>query len=267
MSRHRSGLRSITLGTVSIATIGLTLANVEAVQAVTTAIIAGTAGADELIGTPDDDTINGRGGADVMTGLAGNDTYIVDDEADQVVEQAFEGTDTVRVFGWYQLPANVNNLIVAGSQDGGGQGNALANRLIGNSGSNTLNGGPGNDTLTGRGGPDAFHFHSPLNVDTNVDRLTDFNVLEDSLVLWWTAFPAFTRCEGSNPPALAPSRLRIGASATTDSHRIVYNPNSGALNYDSDGSGPTPAVRFATLSTDLALTGDDFRIVSRTLCP
>ena len=260
-------MRSIMLGAVSIATICLTLANVEAVQAVTTAIIAGTAGADELIGTPDDDTINGRGGADVMTGLAGNDTYIVDDEADQVVEQAGEGADTVRVFGWYVLPAYVNNLIVAGSQDGGGNGNNLANRMIGNSGSNALNGGPGNDTLTGRGGPDSFHFHSPLNAGTNVDRVTDFSVLEDTLVLWYTAFPAFIRCDGTAEPNLAPSRLRIGASATTDSHRIVYNPNSGALNYDSDGSGPTPAVRVATLSTDVALTGDDFRIVSRSICP
>ena len=267
MSRRRSRLRSITLGTVSIATIVLTLANVEAVQAVTTGIIAGTAGADELIGTPDDDTINGRGGADVMTGLAGNDTYIVDDEADQVVEQAGEGADSVRVFGWYVLPAYVNNLIVAGSQDGGGNGNNLANRMIGNSGSNALNGGPGNDTLTGRGGRDDFTFNSSLNASTNVDRVTDFTVGVDSLVLWWTVFPAFTRCDGLNAPDLAPSRLHIGASATTDSHRIVYNPNSGALSYDSDGSGPTAAVRFATLSPDLALTGDDFRILSRTACP
>jgi hypothetical protein len=68
-----------------------------------------------------------------MTGLAGNDTYIVDDEADQVVKQCGEGNDTVRVFGWYRLPACVNNLIVAG-QDGSGVGNRLANRVIGNSG-------------------------------------------------------------------------------------------------------------------------------------
>jgi Ca2+-binding RTX toxin-like protein len=230
-------------------------------------VIAGTADADELTGTVGDDTINGRGGADVMTGLAGNDTYIVDDEADQVVEQAGEGNDTVRVFGWYQLPDYVNNLIVAGSQDGGGHGNNLANRMIGNSGSNTFNGEPGNDTLTGRGGADDFHFSSPLNGTTNVDRVTDFTVGVDSLVLWWLAFPAFVRCDGLNAPDLAPSRLHIGVSATTDSHRIVYNPNSGALNYDSDGSGPTPAVRFATLSPDLALTGDDFRIFSRTSCP
>ena len=264
MSRHRSWLRSITLGTVSVATIGLALANVEAVQAVTTAIIAGTAGADELIGTPDDDTINGRGGADVMTGLAGNDTYIVDDEADQVVEQAGEGTDTVRVFGWYALPAHVDNLIVAGLQDGGGQGNSLANRMIGNSGCNTFNGGSGNDTLTGRGGADDFHFSSPLNATTNVDRVTDFTVGVDCSCCGGPHSAHFDL--GIHPPPCtveAPHRLLRDHRFAP--HRL--HPKSGALNYDPDGSGPTPAVRFATLSPDLALTGDDFTIASRKLCP
>ena len=262
--QHRSTLRSTTWRTVSIATIGLTLANVGAVQALT--IILGTAGPDELIGTSGDDSINGRGGADVMIGLAGNDTYIVNDEADQVVEQANEGVDTVRVHGWYVLPANVNNLVVAGTQDGGGLGNNRGNRMIGNSGYNTLDGGPGNDILTGGGGRDIFRFTTALNASTNVDRVTDFTVGEDSLWLWYRAFPAFLRCTAFNP-FLDGRVFHIGGSATTPLHRIVYNPSTGGLYYDSDGSGPTPAVRFARLSPDLALTKYDFLVQSRTLCP
>jgi len=223
-------------------------------------VIAGTAGPDELTGTPGDDTINGRGGADVMTGLAGNDTYIVDDEADQVVERTGEGIDTVRVFGAYVLPAYVENLILAGTRDGLGMGNTLANRIIGNSGHNTLDGGPGNDTLTGRAGPDLFRFASALNGSTNVDRVTDFNVLEDAIALHYTAFPAFTISDFM----LESSRFHVGTSATTVLHRIVYNPKSGALFYDADGSGSVTAVRFATLPANLALKNSHFLIWART---
>lgn len=242
------------------------LATIVIMLTAATNVIVGTPGPDELIGTSGDDSINGRGGADVMIGLAGNDTYIVNDEADQVVEQANEGIDTVRVFGWYVLPANVNNLVVGGTHDGGGQGNNRGNRMIGNGGYNTLDGGPGNDILTGGGGPDIFRFTTALNASTNVDRVTDFTVEEDSFWLSYRAFPAFLRCSLFNP-YLDARVFHIGASATTDLHRIVYNPSSGGLYYDSDGSGPTPAVRFARLSPDLALTNFDFLVHSRTLCP
>src|SRR5262245_15683022 len=257
-------VRKFALIAASTAAFGLTLAHVDAVQALT--IILGTAGPDELRGTPGDDSINGRGGADVMIGFTWNDTYIVNDEADQVVEQANEGIDTVRVFGWYMLPAYVNNLVVAGTQDGGGQGNKQWNRMIGNRGHNTLDGGPGNDILTGGGGFDIFRFTTALNASTNVDRVTDFTVGEDWFWLSYRAFPAFTRCTNDDP-WLHPSKFHIGAAATTASHRIVYNPSKGDLYYDSDGSGPTPAVRFAKLSPDLALRSDDFVVISRTMCP
>jgi Ca2+-binding RTX toxin-like protein len=260
---------------VSLATIVLALANVDAVQAQTTEIIAGTDGPDELIGTPGDDTINGRHDADVMTGLAGNDTYIVDDEADRVVEQADEGIDTVRVFGSYKLPAYVENLIMMDS-DGFGRGNTLANRMIGSSGYNHLSGAPGNDILTGRGGIDwldgglgndiltggadfdAFMFTTELNANNNFDRVMDFTVGEDQLFLTYRAFGAFRTC--SDFPWLEEQMLHIGASATTAEHRIVYNPSNGVLYYDSDGSGPTPAVRFARLSPDLPLTYQAFQV-------
>ena len=265
-----SKLRTIALVAV-VATVGPRIGNVQDYDGSSlgatssTGVIAGTAGPDELVGTSGDDTINGRGGADVMTGLLGNDTYIVDDEADQVVEQAGEGNDTVRVFGFCRLPPQVNNLIVAGAQDGGGTGNDLANRMIGNSGSNTLDGGRGNDALTGRGGPDDFRFSTPLNASTNVDRVTDFNVSEDLIVLVYSAFLAFVYSDTTLVRPLNPSSFHIGTSATAPLHRIVYNPQTGALYYDNDGSKPTPAVHFATLSPHLALTSDNFEVVSRYL--
>ena len=196
------------------------------------------------------------------TCVAGNDIYVVNDEADKVVEQAGGGTDTVRVFGFYKLPANVENLKVAGSADGGGIGNDRANRMVGNDAFNTLDGGPGNDTLTGRGGADDFRFSSDLDANTNVDRVTDFNVAEDSLVLDGFEFIELLGCCGGTGGSglcvsgpLRPEQFHIGASATEPSHRIVYNPVSGALKYYPRGSSSL-AERFATLSPNLALRRD-----------
>jgi hypothetical protein len=59
---------------------------------------------------------------------------------------------------------------------------------------------------------------------------------------------------------LTPFDFIVGPSATSATHRIVYNPENGTLYYDHDGSGPEPAVRFAKLSRNLALTNNHFYI-------
>ena len=225
-----------------------------------TSVITGTAGPDNLTGTPGNDTINGLGGVDVMTGLAGNDTYIVDNTADKVVEKPGEGKDTVRASVGYALLANVEDLVLTATRDGFGMGNSLNNRITGNSGYNTLDGGPGNDTLTGGPGRDMFRFRSHLNGSTNVDRLTDFDVVDDTIALHYTAFPAFTT---ANVNVLLPPQFQVGASATTTSQRIVHNRTTGALFYDVDGTGSIPAVRFAIVPKGLAVTYRNFLIFAR----
>ena len=84
-----------------------------------------------------------------MTGGAGNDTYVVDDVGDVVIESASEGTDTVQSSVSYTLAANVENLTLTGSGNISGNGNGVANAITGNSGDNTLDGGAGADTMTG----------------------------------------------------------------------------------------------------------------------
>src|SRR5439155_8014079 len=97
---------------------------------------------------------DGGMGADVMAGGAGNDTYIVDDSGDSVIENAYEGNDTVVSSVSYTLGANLENLTLAGSADLSGAGNALNNVLLGNAGGNTLSGGAGDDYLDGGAGND-----------------------------------------------------------------------------------------------------------------
>ena len=55
--------------------------------------------------------------------------------------------------------------------------------------------------------------------------------------------------------------MRAPAAATTAAQRILYDSATGGLSYDSDGSGATAAVAFATLGTGLALTNSSFSVI------
>jgi Ca2+-binding RTX toxin-like protein len=229
-----------------------------------TVVITGTPGPDNLLGTPGSDTIQGLGGADVMTGLTGNDTYIVDNVDDEVVEEPDQGTDTVRAPPNYFLPPNVENLVLTGGRSGQAGGNVLNNRIIGNSAGNFISGGLGNDVLRGGAGNDWFVFSSHLTGRANVDRLPDFSVGEDRMFLHVGAFPALL---GLGSLAPLPSYMfHLGASATSASHHILYDAITGIVRYDGDGTGPETPVSFAVLPTGLALTSHHFLIRS-TLAP
>src|SRR6185436_208093 len=90
----------------------------------------------------------------------GNDTYVVENSGDTVVENSGAGTDTVESSITYTLGANVENLVLTGSGAINGTGNSLANVLTGNSGANILEGGGGADTLDGGAGADVFFYRN-----------------------------------------------------------------------------------------------------------
>ena len=92
-----------------------------------------------------------------MAGGVGNDTYVVDDKSDVIVELAGEGIDTVKAFINYTLRPNVENLELQGADNLNGTGNELNNSIKGNAGNNSLNGGAGNDSLFGGLGDDILN--------------------------------------------------------------------------------------------------------------
>ncbi|NKC29531.1 calcium-binding protein [Falsiroseomonas selenitidurans] len=180
--------------------------------------LEGGPGTDRLQGGAGDDLLRGGGGtgdvlrgddgADTLDGAAGDrlpalllggpgdDLFWIDSRADQVVEAAGSGQDTVWAIlsgGGTELPAQVEDLVLMGAALFG-RGNGLGNRLTGNgqdnlllgeAGSDTLQGGLGDDTLGGGAGADRFILDSSAGIDT----VLDFTPGLDRLLVPATGFP------------------------------------------------------------------------------
>ena len=107
-------------------------------------------GAAAISGTGNDlaNTIDGaqNAGANVLSGLGGDDIYFVG-AGDTVIKSVGGGTDVVHARVSYTLGANVEALVLLGTDAITGTGNALGNRLDGsqNSAANALVGLGGND--------------------------------------------------------------------------------------------------------------------------
>jgi Ca2+-binding RTX toxin-like protein len=109
-----------------------------------------------LVGNAGANALNGLGGVDTMRGGAGDDTYTVDNTDDVIVENAGEGTDTVKSNVSYTLSAHIEALTLTGSSNVNGTGNDQANTLTGNGGVNRLDGGAGADAMSGGAGNDTY---------------------------------------------------------------------------------------------------------------
>ena len=134
--------------------------NVENLSLMGTGTINGTGNslANTIVGNAAANILDGGVGADTLIGGAGNDTYLVDNAGDVVSELStiVGEIDTVISSVSYVLSANVENLILTGTDSLIAMGNSLANIITGNDGVNILVGGGGADTLIGGAGNDTY---------------------------------------------------------------------------------------------------------------
>ncbi|NIX76848.1 calcium-binding protein [Microvirga terricola] len=217
-------------------------------------VIIGNAAANVLNGEAGNDTLDGGAGADKMAGGTGNDVYYVDNAKDVIVETSTGGTaDLVYTSVSYILANYVENLTALGADAISLTGNALKNTITGNAGANKLAGGLGNDILIGGAGKDRFVFDTKLNAKTNLDKIADFNVKDDTIYLSKKIFDKIAK-----KGALAKGAFWIGAKAHDADDRIIYDNKKGILYYDADGNGAGQAIAFATISKKLKMTAADF---------
>jgi Ca2+-binding RTX toxin-like protein len=245
--------------------------------------IVGNSGQNKLVGGTGNDTLNGGAGNDTLDGGVGNDSliggvgndlFVVDSATDRISETSTLATeiDTVSSSVTWTLGANLEKLTLTGSAVINGTGNALANTITGNTGNNkltgaagndtlsggtgndTLDGGVGNDALVGGTGADVFRFASALNDGPNIDRITDFSVVDDVLQFENAIFTGLTST-GALPAASFVANTT--GSAVDSGDRLLYDTDSGQLFYDADGTGAALKVLVVTLTTKPVLTSAD----------
>ncbi|GLK67631.1 beta strand repeat-containing protein [Hansschlegelia plantiphila] len=139
-------------------------------------LLSGRDGADTLSGGVGNDTLDGGDGADRLTGGVGSDTFIVDTNADVVMEARGQGAaDTVIASATFTLNSAAE-IEVMKTTDAAAttainlNGNSFAQSLTGNAGANALNGGGGADTMTGGAGSDTY------TIDNAGDVVIEANV-------------------------------------------------------------------------------------------
>jgi Ca2+-binding RTX toxin-like protein len=155
-----------------------TLANVENLTYTGSASLdaVGNALANVLTGNEGNNRLDGGANADTLIGGVGNDTYVVDNLGDDVVEHTGEGTDMVLSSVTFTLLTQAENVTLTGTGAINATGNELDNVLTGNGGANVLDGNEGHDTLDGKVGADTMI--GGLGNDTYVvdnlgDRITE----------------------------------------------------------------------------------------------
>ncbi|MEQ1950340.1 calcium-binding protein [Mesorhizobium sp. CN2-181] len=235
--------------------------------------LTGTNSANSIIGGAGDDLITGLGGDDNLFGQDGNDTLVGGTGADAL--SGGNGTDTASystaaagVIASLTTPAintgdaagdtysSVENLTGSNFADTL-TGNGAVNLLVGGSGADTLNGRAGSDTMTGGGNNDNFLFDTALGV-TNVDDITDFNFVNDTIQLENAIFNAIIGVGVLTADQFVANAAGV---ATTAAHRIIYETDTGILRYDTNGNAIGGDTIFATLTAGLGVTNADFFIV------
>lgn len=175
----------------------------------------------KIVGSKQDDYIDGTSGNDKLIGKAGNDSLF-----------GGEGDDILK----------------------GGKGNDI---LDGGEGSNTLVGGKGDDvfhfflggvmTLSELGKEASAALAPPIGFS----KIKDFKVGEDLIGL--------SIFDGALPIGFLDKKyFHKGTEATTADHAIIYDNSTGRLYYDVDGNGIEAQILFAKVKPGTKLSADDF---------
>jgi Ca2+-binding RTX toxin-like protein len=219
-------------------------------------LLVGHDGDDVLIGGNGNDRLTGGNGADSMDGGAGIDRADYSDATAGV-------TADLRVAANNTRSATGDTYISIEDLSGSDfndnlRGDNGGNTIWGLGGDDKIYGYAGNDKLIGGGGNDQFFFNTALNATTNVDRITDFDVGADTIVLRQTIFSAIL---GTGTLTAAQFSDNNAGTAQDADDRIVYEADTGKLFFDSNGNAAGGSVQFAALSTGVALTNASFSIL------
>jgi Ca2+-binding RTX toxin-like protein len=211
-----------------------------------------------LVITPNPLSLNNNNNNQTVTanqptvlGNGGNDTLNAGNVAIAVNLDGGAGNDTL-------IGGSGNDILTGAAGADSITGGTGVDLINGGAGNDILNGGLGSDILTGGLGTDSFVFNTAFGPG-NVDQITDFSVVDDTMRLENTGI--FTALQATGTLNVANFVANDTGIAVDANDFVIYNRSTGALLYDADGSGNGASVQFATLTTSLALTNLDFLII------
>jgi Ca2+-binding RTX toxin-like protein len=228
-------------------------------------VLTGNSGDNKLAGAGGKDTVKGGAGKDEIDGGNGKDTADYSDKASAITVKLAGSADADVKVGTVveDTVKNVENVIGTKKNDkitGDGLANILdggkgKDALDGAGGKDVLNGGAGKDSLTGGAAADKFVFNTAL-ATAGVDTIKDFVHGTDKIQLEDSIFFGIG-------PTLTPDEFVIGTAAGDLGDRIIYDPTTGKLSYDADGtqSGGVAAIQFAILSSKPVLDDTDIVMI------
>ncbi len=215
------------IGSITVGTNGVSYKNIDRLD------ITGTAYDDLIVGSNGNDTLSGGyGGNDTIDGSKGDDVlssnyYSFSTEG---ITSTFNATTNIGSItrGTYQVSyKNIERLNIRDTENDdlivGSNGNDTINGGYG--GNDTIFGGAGNDSLIG-GASDTLAFNS---FNEGVDSIDDFNTTNELIQVSAAGFGG-----GLSSGTLETTKFTIGASATTNTQRFIYNSTTGGLFFDLD---------------------------------
>ncbi|WP_376099023.1 calcium-binding protein [Roseomonas sp. CCTCC AB2023176] len=211
------------------------------VEFLQTSDAAGTA-AINLTGSSTANAITGNAGANRINGLSGNDTL-----------EGLGGNDVLSGGTLFDMLRGGDGDDVLFGDEGG-------DTLEGGDGNDRLTGGAARDFMTGGAGLDTFTLDTPFSFYTPVDVITDFNSVDDRILLTSELVPGMALGNIGAAAFIAASSVTY----TTESQRILYNTSNGYLYYDADGSGAASTARSIGLLQNIpaTVTANDFTVIA-----
>ncbi|MEH1872497.1 calcium-binding protein, partial [Nostoc sp.] len=201
-------------------------------------------------------------GNNTLIGGAGNDSLSASGSLGNNRLLGGDGNDFLDLSGRYSPSqdsrSSGNNTLEggAGNDSLSASGSLGDNWLLGGDGNDYLTGGNGNDSLIGGSGNDTFVFNS---FNEGIDTIYDFNATTTNELIQVSA-AGFGG--GLSLGTLSANQFTLGASATTNQERFIYNTATGGLFFDLDGSASGfTQVQFAQLSAGLSVSKNNFVVV------
>jgi Ca2+-binding RTX toxin-like protein len=204
--------------------------------------ISGGNGIDQISGADGDDLVHGGNGNDEISGGRGAD-LLFGDAGHDVIDGGIGNDVLYGGSGFDHLTGGAGDDKLYGDQG--------KDILIGGDGNDLLVGGESKDTLTGNGGADIFVLG---HTAAGADLVMDFEVGVDKIQFAAADF-------GLAAGPLDASMLVLGGKAVDHHAEFVYNEALGKLFWDADGVGGASAVIVATFDNKADLSAADFTLV------